>query len=67
MKKNINISKFEIFNCLKLTDIPDGLVIFFLLFSSFASFVNLYTVRYILLIDGVTCLISWLYILKLYA
>lgn len=39
---------------------------FFLIYSSFASLLDLYTVRYIVLLDGVTCFVSWLYILKLY-
>lgn len=50
----------------KPSDTPDFLVAFFLLYSSIASFTNMFTLRYILIIDGVTCFIAWLYILKLH-
>lgn len=50
----------------KAEDTPDFLVVFFLLYSSISSFTSMFTLHYILLLDGVTCFICWLYILKLY-
>lgn len=46
-------------------DIPDILVILFLLLSSLASFISMYTPSTLLILDGVTCLVCWLYVLKL--
>jgi hypothetical protein len=45
--------------------LPDLLIAFFLIYSSLAGLINLFTVRYMLILDGVTCFIGWLYILKL--
>lgn len=48
------------------SDIPDFIVIFFLFYSSFISFTNVFTPRFVLLLDGITCFVCWLYILKIY-
>jgi hypothetical protein len=49
----------------KPSDAPDFLIAFFLLYTSIASLTNMFTLHYILILDGVTCFISWLYFLKL--
>jgi hypothetical protein len=50
---------------LRPSDIPDFLIAFFLVYTSVASFTNMFTLYYILILDGVTCFIAWLYFLKL--